>query len=330
MKLATRHDGTLDGELCVVSTDLSRAVSAAHVARTLQLALEDWSTAELRLGELSAALNDGLADGAFDFVATEFLAPLPRAYQFIDAGGYMSHMKRMRAARGASMPERWDVEPAMYQGLSDDNLPGHADLVGDPEWGLDFETEIAVIVDNVSIRADQAVAASAIRLLVLLNDVSLRKLIPTELGKGFGFLQSKPACHYAPVAITPDELGDAWSETKAVCRVRNEVNGEVIGEPWSGVDQQFSFAQIIEYATRTRSLTAGTIVGAGTISNYDDAAGVSCLVEKYVPRGLDPIFFQPRDRLRIEAFDPQGRSLFGAIDQAVRLAPWLIVDEEAA
>lgn len=323
MKLATRDNGTRDGALCVISTDLSRGVAAGDIAPTLQAALENWATAETPLRALYDALNEGRAEGTFDFVATDFLAPLPRAYQWIDAGGYMSHMKRMRAARGVPMPGRWDVEPAMYQGLSDDNRPGHADLVGDPEWGLDFETEIAVIVDEVPIQADQEVAAQRIRLLVLLNDVSLRKLIPPELAKGFGFLQSKPACHFAPVAITPDELGDAWSGAKALCQVRNEVNSEVIGQPWSGVDQQFSFARIIEYATRTRSLIAGTMVGAGTISNYDDAAGVSCLVEKYVPRGLDPIFFQPGDRLRIEAFDSHGGSLFGAIDQVVRLGDWL-------
>lgn len=323
MKLATRRDGSRDGALCVVSRDLARVIDATDIAATMQIAVERWDEVCGALEERYAGLNGGGAASAFAFEPDEFMAPLPRAYQWIDAGGYMSHMKRMRAARGASMPDRWNVEPAMYQGLSDCNLAATDDLIGDPAWGIDFETEIAVVVGDVPIQTSCDDASRMIRLLVLLNDVSLRKLIPTELAKGFGFLRSKPACFFAPVAITPDELGSSWRDTKAICRVRNEINGELIGEPWSGVDQQFGFGTIIEYATMTRSLIAGTLVGSGTISNEDSAAGFSCLVEKYVAQCSPPQYLEPGDHLRIEAFGESGGSLFGAIDQQVRLAPWL-------
>lgn len=323
MKLATKRNGSRDGALCVVSRDLAWVLDATDIATTMQIAVERWEEVRGALEERYAALNGGEAAGAFAFEPGEFMAPLPRAYQWIDAGGYMTHMKRMRAARGVPMPDRWDVEPTMYQGLSDCNLAGTDDLVGDPDWGIDFETEIAIVVGDVPIQTSRGDASDVIRLLILLNDVSLRKLIPTELAKGFGFLRSKPACFFAPVAITPDELGPSWKDTKAICRIRNEINGELIGEPRSGVDQQFGFGTIIEYATMTRSLIAGTLVGSGTISNEDSAAGFSCLVEKYVAQGSPPQFLKPGDRLRIEAFDEGGGSLFGAIDQQVRLAPWL-------
>jgi fumarylacetoacetate (FAA) hydrolase len=295
-------------------------VRADDIAPTLQVAVECWTEISGALEERYRALTDGRAPGATGFDARNFLAPLPRSYQWIDAGGYMSHMKRMRAARNAPMPERWDIEPAIYQGLSDNHLRSCADIPSDPAWGVDFESELAVIVGDVAMRTAQSEVADSIRLIVLLNDVSLRKLIPAELGKGFGFFISKPACAFAPVAITPDELGASWADTKAVCRVRNMLNGELIGEPMAGIDQQFNFARIVEYATQTRSLTAGTIVGAGTVSNHDESVGFSCLVEKYATKGLVPQFLQPGDRLTIEAFGADNGSLFGAIDQTVRAA----------
>jgi fumarylacetoacetate (FAA) hydrolase len=320
MKLATLACGGRDGTLCIVSRDLTRVVRAKDIAPTLQVAVERWTEVSGALEERYRALNEGRVSEATEFDARNFLAPLPRSYQWIDAGGYMSHMKRMRAARNAPMPERWDIEPAIYQGLSDNHLPSRADILEDPAWGVDFESELAVIVGDVAMRTAQPDVADSIRLIVLLNDVSLRKLIPAELGKGFGFFVSKPACAFAPVAITPDELGASWRDTKAVCRVRNRLNCELIGEPMAGVDQQFGFARIVEYATQTRSLIAGTIVGAGTVSNYDETVGFSCLVEKYASQGLAPQFLRPGDRLTIEAFGADDRSLFGAIDQKVRAA----------
>lgn len=323
MKLGTLASGGRDGTLCVVSRDLTHAVQADDIAPTLQAAIERWPQVAGALDQRYASLNDGSVGGAFAFEAKRFLAPLPRAYQWIDAGGYMSHMKRMRAARNATMPEGWEVEPAIYQGLSDANLAGCDDIVGDPEWGIDFESELAVIVDDVPINTSERDAHGTIRLLMLLNDISLRTLIPTELAKGFGFFWGKPASAFAPVAVTPDELGPSWQGAKARCRVRNTINGELIGEPMAGTDQQFSFARIIEHATRTRSLGAGTIVGAGTVSNYDEKTGFSCLVEKHASQGTAPRFLQPGDRVAIEAFGTDGKSIFGAIDQTVRLAPWL-------
>ncbi len=324
MKLGTLRSGARDGSLCLVSRDLQRVVKVDDIAPTLQAAIEQWGDVEQALQQRYEALDKGTAPGSFAYDARQFLAPLPRAYQWIDAGGYMSHMQRMRAARNAPMPERWEVEPAIYQGLSDANLAACDDIVGDPAWGIDFESELAVIVGDVSLHTSERDAPAAIRLLVLLNDISLRRLIPAELAKGFGFFWGKPASAFAPVAVTPDELGAAWQGSKAVCRVRNTVNGSCIGEPLAGVDQQFSFARIIEHATLTRSLGAGSIVGAGTVSNFDEKAGFSCLVEKYASLAKPPEFLQPGDRVTIEAFGTDdGRSIFGTIDQAVRLAPWL-------
>ena len=317
MKLGTLRSGERDGKLCVVSRDLRRFMLADDIAPNLQAALDRWPEVVERLEARYAALNAGKAGAASDFDARHFLAPLPRAYQWIDAGGYMSHMQRMRSARKAPMPPRWDTEPAMYQGLSDTNLAACDDIVGDPAWGIDLEAEVAVIVGDVPMGVAARDALAAIRLVVLLNDKSLRKLIPEELAKGFGFIWGKPASAFAPVAVTPDEFGVDWSDGKARCRVRCSVNHELLGAPSAGVDQQFSFPRIIEHATRTRSLAAGSIVGAGTVSNYDETAGFSCLVERHVVEGTEPRLLQPGDRVVIEAFDRDGKSIFGAIDQRV-------------
>jgi len=323
MKLGTLRSGERDGRLCLVSRDLTRVARADDIAPNLQAALDRWVEVVDALAQRYEALNAGHIADALPYDASQFLAPLPRAYQWIDAGGYMSHMQRMRAARNAPMPENWEHEPAIYQGLSHANLAPCEEIVADPAWGIDFESELAVIVDDVPINTNEKDAHGAIRLIMLLNDISLRKLIPTELAKGFGFFWGKPASTFAPVAVTPDEFGEHWQGARAVCRVRNEINGKLIGEPRAGIDQLFSFARIIEHATKTRSLSAGSIVGAGTVSNYDPAAGFSCLVEKHALEGTPVQFMQPGDRVRIEAFGADGLSIFGAIDQTVRLAPWL-------
>lgn len=323
MKLGSLKSTGHDGALCLVSRDLTLVAMADDIAPTLQAALDRWTQVARLLEQRYEALNAGQLSGTSHYDPSRFLAPLPRAYQWIDAGGYMSHMQRMRAARNAPMPANWEAEPAIYQGVSDGNLAPCADIVADPAWGIDFESELAVIVDEVPMNTSERAAHEAIRLIVLLNDISLRKLIPTELAKGFGFFWGKPASAFAPLAITPDELGEHWRDARAACRVRNQINDTLIGEPMAGTDQQFGFARIIEHATKTRALSAGSIVGAGTVSNYDAAAGFSCLVEMHALAGTVPQFLQPGDRVRIEAFGVDGKSLFGAIDQTVRLAPWL-------
>lgn len=330
MKLGSLKSTGRDGTLCLVSRDLTLVANAADIAPTLQAALENWTQVSSRLEQRYEALNARQLSDTSPYDPARFLAPLPRAYQWIDAGGYMSHMQRMRAARNASMPDNWEAEPAIYQGLSDNNLAPCADIVADPAWGIDFESELAVIVDDVPMNTSERDAHNAIRLIVLLNDISLRKLIPTELAKGFGFFWGKPASAFAPLAITPDELGENWRDSRAACQVRNQINDTLIGEPMAGTDQQFGFARIIEHATKTRALTTGTIVGAGTVSNYDPQAGFSCLVEMHALAGTIPQFMQPGDRVRIEAFGTDGKSLFGAIDQTVRLAPWLQQSAPAA
>ena len=317
MKLGTLRSDGRDGKLCVVSRDLRQFSVADDAAPNLQAAIDRWPEVVEGLGARYEALNSRRAHGARDFDARLFSAPLPRAYQWIDAGGYMSHMQRMRSARKAPMPPRWETEPAMYQGLSDTNLAACDDIVGDPAWGIDLEAELAVIVGDVPMGIAASDALAAVRLVVLLNDISLRKLIPEELAKGFGFIWGKPASAFAPVAVTPEEFGADWTEGKAVCRVRCTVNDRLLGAPMAGVDQQFSFPRIIEHAVKTRSLAAGSIVGAGTVSNYDPAAGFSCLVERHVVEGTEPRFLQPGDRVVIEAFGRDGKSIFGAIDQRV-------------
>ncbi|MRD49749.1 2-keto-4-pentenoate hydratase [Caenimonas koreensis DSM 17982] len=325
MRLATLRDGTKDGALCVVNKALTLFCKATEIANSLQQAIDHWEQIAPRLQELALALEAGRVSDTHAFDPVAFMAPLPRAYGWVDAGGYMSHMKRARQARGAAMPEGWEVEPAIYQGCSDCNLAGSDPISGSAEWGVDFESELAVIVGDVPSGCSSADASAHIRLIVLLNDVTLRNLVPRELSKGFGFFWSKPPSAFAPIAITGDELGSDWVDGKAVCEVVSAVNGIRLGNPQAGVDQQFGFPRIIEHAAKTRPLVAGTIVGAGTVSNYDEKKGVSCLVER---RHIETIqsgspttpYLSIGDRVHIEAFDRQGKSLFGPIDQAVRQA----------
>jgi fumarylacetoacetate (FAA) hydrolase len=323
MKLATLKDGSRDGQLAVVSRDLKTAHIADGIAPTLQAALDDWAFIAPQLAFLYDELNAGRARRSFDFDPSQCMAPLPRAYQWADGSAYVNHVELVRKARGAEMPASFWEEPLMYQGGSDDLLGPTDDIVlAREEWGIDFEAEVAVVAGDVAMGATPDEAYRQIRLLTLVNDVSLRNLIPDELAKGFGFLQSKPATSFAPVAVTPDELGDSWRGGKVHLPLRSAWNGRLVGQPDAGVDMVFSFPQLIAHLAKTRNVRAGSIVGSGTVSNKDASKGYSCIAEQ---RCLETIehgaavtqFMRFGDTIRIEMLDEQGKSLFGAIEQKV-------------
>jgi fumarylacetoacetate (FAA) hydrolase len=322
MKLATLKDGTRDGRLVVVSRDLSRAAPAPHV-KTLQAALDDWESIAPELAALAARLEEGMIAGTLEFRAEDCLSPLPRAYQWADGSAYVNHVELVRKARGAEMPPSFWTDPLMYQGGSDTFLGPTQDIpLGDESWGCDLEAEVAVITGDVPYGATPAQAAAAIRLVLLVNDVSLRGLIPSELAKGFGFLQSKPRSALSLVLVTPDELGEAWKDDKLHLPMRTWLNGKWFGEADCGVDMQFSFAQLVAHVAKTRPLTAGTIIGSGTIANQDTGKGASCLAEQRTVETLrdgkpSTPFMKFGDRLRIEVTDARGASIFGAIEQTI-------------
>ena len=326
MKLATLNDGSRDGQLAVVSRDLKTAHLADGIAPTMQAALDDWAFIAPQLNELSTLLNSGRGRRTFDFDPARCMAPLPRAYQWADGSAYVNHVELVRKARNAEMPESFWEDPLMYQGGSDDFLGPMDDIVlAHEEWGIDFEAEVAVITGDVPMGATADEAHQQIRLLMLVNDVSLRNLIPPELAKGFGFLQSKPASSFSPVAVTPDELGDAWKGGKVHLPLRSTWNGKLVGQPQAGVDMVFNFPQLIAHLCKTRNARAGSIVGSGTVSNKDASRGYSCIAEK---RCLEMIadgvastpFMLFGDTIKIEMLDSAGKSIFGAIDQAVKQA----------
>ncbi len=323
MKLGSLKEGGRDGTLIVVSRDLARAVRATGIAPTLQRALEDWESAAPRLNALSDALNDGSADGVFDLDMQALAAPLPRAYEFVDGSAYLPHVARVRRARGAEVPESFYVDPLMYQATSAGFYgPRDPVKVVSEDYGIDLEAEIVVVTDDVPMAATPEQAAAHIQLIGLVNDVSLRNLIPPELAKGFGFLQSKPRSALSPVFVTPDELGDAWREGKVHLPLLTHINGAWFGAPEAGVDMQFDFPQLVAHAAKTRPLSAGTIVGSGTIANEDTAKGASCFAEKRTVETLEtgkPVtpFMKFGDSVRIEMLDREGRSIFGAIEQRI-------------
>lgn len=323
MKLGSLKEGGRDGTLVVVSRDLTRAVRASGIAPTLQRALEDWSDAAPRLNALYATLNAGEAEGAFDVDFATFASPLPRAYEFVDGSAYLPHVERVRRARGAEVPESFYTDPLMYQATSAGFLgPRDPVLVTSEDYGIDLEAEVVVVTDDVPMAVTPEQAAGHIQLIGLVNDVSLRNLIPAELAKGFGFLQSKPRSALSPVLVTPDELGDAWRDCKVHLPLLTHINGEWFGAPEAGVDMQFDFAQLIAHAARTRPLSAGTIVGSGTVANQDTSRGASCFAERRTVETLEhgkPLtpFLRFGDRVRIEMLDREGRSIFGAIDQRI-------------
>jgi fumarylacetoacetate (FAA) hydrolase len=336
MKLATLKDGSRDGSLVVVSRDLSLAVAVPTIARTLQAALDDWKRVETGLADIYRQLNDGKVAAAAPFDAALAHSPLPRAYQWADASAYVNHVELVRRARGATMPPEFWTDPLMYQGGSDSFVGPRDDIVvADEGFGIDLEAEVAVVVGDVAMGASSDAAARAIRLLMLVNDVSLRNLIPGELAKGFGFFQSKPASAFSPVAATPDELGDAWHDGKLHLPLLTFVNERLFGRPNAGIDMTFDFPTLIAHAARTRELAAGSIVGSGTVSNKEDSgpgrpvaqggAGYACIAEQRTVETLrdgKPVtpFLRFGDRVRIDMHDATGRSIFGAIDQRVRRA----------
>ena len=327
MKLATLRDGSRDGQLIVVSRDLATAHLASGIAGRLQQLLDDWNFIAPQLADLYQTLSEGRARHAFPFAPRQCMAPLPRAYQWADGSAYVNHVELVRKARGAEMPESFWTDPLMYQGGSDDLLGPCDDIVcADEDFGIDFEAEVTVVTDDVPMGTAAEQAGSHIRLLMLANDVSLRNLIPAELAKGFGFFQSKPATAFSPVAVTPDELGDAWDGRRVSLPLVVHWNGEKVGAAEAGVDMVFDFPQLIAHLARTRNARAGSIVGSGTVSNKDPAKGYSCIAEK---RALEMIagskpstpFMKHGDTVRIEMFDPAGASIFGAIEQKVVVAP---------
>jgi len=324
MKLATLKSTNRDGALIVVSRDLSRAVSAASIAPTLQAALDEWPKTAPRLQALSDALKRGDCKDAFVLDSGTLAAPLPRAFQWLDGSAYLSHVERARKGRRAEMPSEFRSDPLMYQGCSAPFLgPRDPIVLTDESWGLDFEAEVAVITDDVPTGTKARAARNHIKLILLVNDVSLRNLIPAELAKSFGFVQSKPPTAATPVAVTPDELADAWDGAKVHLPLYSHLNGNRFGAPEAGADMNFDFATLIEHAAKSRPLYAGTIIGSGTVSNYDAGRGFSCIVEKRLCEIIETgtpatPFLHLGDRICMEMIDRAGVSVFGAIDQIVQ------------
>ena len=323
MKLATLKDGSRDGQLLVVSRDLSTAHHATGIASTLQQLLDDWNFISPQLEDLYATLNGGKARHAFAFDARQCMAPLPRAYQWADGSAYLNHVELVRKARGAEVPASFYEDPLMYQGGSDDFLgPCDDALFASTDWGIDFEAEVAVVTADVDMGTPADAALESVRLLMLVNDWSLRNLIAAELAKGFGFLQSKPATAFSPLAVTPDELGEAWRGGRVHLPLLSSWNGRAVGRTDAGPEMTFHFGQLIAHVAKTRRLRAGSIVGSGTVSNKDWTQGYSCVAEK---RAIETIesgapqtaFMQFGDTIRIEMQGRDGHSIFGAIDQRV-------------
>ena len=323
MKLASLNTGGRDGTLIVTNRTLTRYIAVPQIAATLQEALEHWPVCQPQLQEIYCELNEEAIEGCpLDFY--NLSAPLPRAYQWLDGSAYLSHVERVRKARGAEMPPSFLEDPLMYQGGSDTFIsPRDAIHAADEAWGIDFESEVAVVTDDVPLGTNATDAADHIRLLMLVNDVSLRNLIPAELAKGFGFIHGKPPTAFSPVAVTPDELGDHWRDSKLHLPLLTDLNGKQFGNPDAGDDMQFSFAQLIQHAAKTRPLGSGTIIGSGTVSNNDLARGCSCLAERRVLEIIEAgeattSFMKHGDTIKIDMLDLDGHSIFGSIEQVVK------------
>ncbi|MBA4177457.1 MAG: fumarylacetoacetate hydrolase [Leptothrix sp. (in: Bacteria)] len=328
MKLATFKDGSRDGMLAVVSRDMTTAHYATGIATTLQQVLDDWNFRSPPLEDLYATLNGGKARHAFPFDPQLCMAPLPRAYAWLDGSAYLNHVELVRKARGAEVPASFYEDPLMYQGGSDDLLGATDDArFASEDWGIDFEAEVAVITGDVDIGTDAEGAIDSVRLLMLANDWSLRHLIPTELAKGFGFVQGKPATAFSPVAVTPEELGPAWQGGRVHLALESRWNDRRVGLCDAGPEMNFHFGQLIAHAAKTRRLRAGSIVGSGTVSNKDWAKGYACVAEKRAIETIEggaPVtgFMRFGDTIRIEMRGADGASVFGAIEQRVAaLAP---------
>lgn len=336
MKLATIKNNTRDGQLAVVSKDLSRAVTVSDIASTMQSAIDNWAEVSDKLKAVYNELNSGSVEAAFEFNAADCESPLPRAYQWADGSAYVNHVELVRKARGAEMPESFWTDPLMYQGGSDDFIgPCDDILLPSDEWGIDFEGEVAIVTDDVPMGIAAEEAGQHIKLLMLVNDVSLRGLIPGELAKGFGFFQSKPASAFSPVAVTPDELGDAWQGNKVHLPLLTNYNHAEFGKPQAGEDMTFNFAELVAHAAKSRNLGAGAIIGSGTVSNKqgtefgtaisEGGVGYSCIAEV---RMIETIrdgkpatsFMKFGDHVKMEMLDAEGQSIFGAIEQVVKPA----------
>lgn len=332
MKLATLKNGKRDGELVVVSRDLTLCVAVPEIATTLQQALDHWDAVVDSLQEVYKALNDRHITARL-FDAEQCLSPLPRAYHWADGSAYVNHVELVRKARGAEMPASFWTDPLMYQGGSDTFLaPRDPIVMADEAWGIDFEAEVAVVTSDVAMGSTVQEAAQAIRLLMLVNDVSLRGLIPNELAKGFGFYQSKPSSAFSPVAVTPDELGTAWDGERLTLPLRTTYNHQLFGCPNAGIDMTFSFPELVAHAAKTRALCAGSIIGSGTVSNQqgmyqsnvldEGGVGYSCIAELRMIETLrdgapKTGFMHFGDIVRIEMLNQQQQSVFGAIEQCV-------------
>lgn len=324
MKLATLKNNSRDGQLVVVSRDLSLAVLVPDIAPTLQFALDHWQLCQPKLEKCYLKLNNGEIKNTLFFSKDSSIAsPLPRAYQWADGSAYVNHIELVRKARGAEMPSDFWHDPLMYQGGSDSFLGPYDDIpLSDANWGLDFEAEVAVITTDVPMAVSPLQATDMICLIMLVNDISLRNLIPNELAKGFGFFQSKPSSAFSPVAVTPDELQTAWDGKKVNLSLVSHLNETLFGNPSAGIDMTFDFPTLIAYAAKTRRLCAGSIIGSGTVSNYDRSKGSSCIAEKRMleiiaNRSASTPFMQVGDRINIEMFDANHHSIFGAIHQKV-------------
>ena len=327
MKLASLKEPARDGTLLVVNSDLTRAVRADGVAATMQYALEHWDAVEAKLRDVAAGLEGGSERHAFDFQAAlaegRVAAPLPRAYEWLDGSAYLTHVERVRRARNDKVPESFYSDPLMYQGGAGDMMGARDPIrVISEDWGVDLEGEVAAITGDVPMGATSETAARCIRLLTIVNDVSFRRLIPAELAKGFGFVHGKGANALAPVALTPDELGDAWADGRVHLKLRCEVNGERLGDPNAGADATFSLHDLIAHAAKTRELKAGTLIGTGTISNADRSTGYACLMEARLVEQVElgeakTPFLRFGDTVRLEMKDARGASVFGAIEQRV-------------
>ncbi len=322
MRLATLRNDTRDGALVVVSPSGDRYTHAEDIAPHLQAALDDWALAEPRLRARAEALAAGTVP-SHPLDPKSLRAPLPRAYEWVDGSAYLNHVRLVRKARGAEAPPTLETDPLIYQGGSGVLLgPCDPIVLPDPRWGLDFEGEVVVVLGDVPQGTRAAEAGDHVRLLMLVNDVTLRNLIPDELAKGFGFFQSKPASAFSPFAVTPDELGDAWRGGRVHLPLRVTYNDTLAGDPEAGPEMHFSFYDLIAHIARTRAFTAGTLLGSGTVSNADPDRGVSCLAERRTREtlaGVSPLtpFMNVGDHVRIEMLDPQGRNLFGTIAQQV-------------
>lgn len=335
MKLATYQDGSRDGQLVVVSRDLSQAAYATHIADRLQQVLDDWNYLSPQLQDNFDALNAGRARHAFAFDPDRCMAPLPRAYQWADGSAYLNHVELVRKARGAEVPQSFYTDPLMYQGGSDDFCGAREPIVcADESWGIDFESEVAVVTDDVPAGCSPERALEGVRLLMLVNDVSLRNLIPDELAKGFGFVQSKPATAFSPVAVTPDELGESWRKGRVHLNLQSTLNGRKVGLCEAGADMTFHFGELIAHLAKTRNVRAGSIVGSGTVSNKgiekkgrtEWPNGYSCIAEKRAMETIldgQPVspYMQYGDTIRIEMKGADGHSVFGAIEQTVQAPP---------